>query len=278
MTSTSDHYAICEAALREGDRDRWLACLFAPESARPHLHALYAFNLEISRIRQHVTQALLGEMRLQFWLDALNGEARGDIRANPTVDALLTTIDACGLRREVLCDLLEARRFDLYDDPNPDMDSLLTYCDLTSGALFQLAHRIVTGQGESAAAIPAGRATALTGLLRAFPWQIRDHRTFLPLDLLQKHGLTPEDVYARRNEAALRSALAEVRDLARKNLTIARENLAKAAPLEKAAFRLAALPPLFLREMERKDYNPYQSLIEPAQWRRQWALWRGPAR
>jgi hypothetical protein len=37
---------------------------------------------------------------------------------------------------------------------------------------------------------------------------------------------------------------------------------------------LAALPKLYLREMERGDYDPFASLIDPAQWRRQWALWR----
>jgi phytoene synthase len=111
--------------------------------------------------------------------------------------------------------------------------------------------------------------------LRSFPWQSREGRTFLPLDLLQKHGLTPADVFARGNEGALRDVLAEIRALARENLTLARVAVARATPLERLAYRPAALTQLYLREMERGGYDPWESLIDSPQWRRQWALFRG---
>ena len=43
----AQHYALCESGLREKDRDLWLTTLFAPAERRRHLHALYAFWLEI---------------------------------------------------------------------------------------------------------------------------------------------------------------------------------------------------------------------------------------
>ena len=51
-------YAHCEQSLREGDPDRWLACLFAPATLRPHLHALYAFSLDVARIRDIVSDPI----------------------------------------------------------------------------------------------------------------------------------------------------------------------------------------------------------------------------
>lgn len=272
MTSQAEHYALCEAALREHDRDRWLACLLAPDAARPHLHALYAFNLEVSRVASQVTQALLGEMRLQFWVDALDGVERGDIRANPTADALLSTIEACGLDRELFRELLQARRFDLYDEPQPDLEALDCYCDLTAGHLFRLAGRIVAGDKASgAAAGPAGRAYGLSGLLRALPWLAAEGRIFLPPDLLARHGLDAGTIKARNNTPELRAALAELRNHARDDLARTRAVLRETREPERAAYRLAALPRLFLKQLD-KAADPFAPLPEVAQWRRQAAL------
>ena len=53
-------YAHCEQLVREADKDRFLATLFAPADRRPHLYALYAFNIEISRVREASHNALPG--------------------------------------------------------------------------------------------------------------------------------------------------------------------------------------------------------------------------
>jgi phytoene synthase len=278
----AEHYALCGDALRQNDRDRWLACLFAPDAARPHLFALYAFNAEVSRIRDHVSQPILGEMRLQWWLDALKGgqggEIRGDLHAHPVANALLATIDAKSLPSQPLCDLLEARRFDLFDDPAPDVPFLESYCGETCSSLFRLAGLILGGAGgkdSAEAAGHAGCAYAFTGLLRSFPWHVANRQCYIPRDVLARHGLEPRNLLAREDGPALRSALAEMRALARDHLASARNAVALLPELERLAYRALTLPELYLREMERKDYDPYQSLVEVPQWRRQWVLWRG---
>jgi 15-cis-phytoene synthase len=282
----AEHYALCGAALRESDRDRWLACLFAPEAARPHLFALYAFNAEIARIRSLVTQPMLGEMRLQWWIDALDSlegaEPRGDLRAHPVADALLATVESRGLPCQVLLDALEARRFDLYEDPAPDTAFLDRYCDETCSALFALAARIIGGSGggddagnaEALAARHAGRAFALVGLLRALPWHVAQRQCYLPGDLLDRHGLTAGDFFAREKNPAITAALAELRALARDNIGKAKHSLLSLPKSGREAFRLLTLPELYLREMERRDYDPYLTLVDAPLWHRQWALWR----
>jgi phytoene synthase len=278
----AEHYALCGAALRESDRDRWLACLFAPDAARPHLFALYAFNAEVAKIRDHVSQPILGEMRLQWWLDALNGpeggEVRGDLHAHPVADALLATVETCALPRKILSDLLEARRFDLYDDPAPDLHFLESYCGETCSSLFRLAGLILGGAGgkdSAEAAGHAGCAYAFTGLLRAFPWHVANRQCYLPCDILARHGLEPRNLFAREDGPALRAVLAEMRALARGHLGGTRQAVARLPESERLAYRALRLPELYLREMDRQDYNPYKTLVEVAQWRRQWALWRG---
>ncbi len=98
-------FAHCEALVREGDRDRFFATLFAPADKRPHLFALYAFNLEIARIRDSISEPALGEIRLQWWRDTLQGEARGNVRGNPVAAALDDAIVRFRLPRQALVDL-----------------------------------------------------------------------------------------------------------------------------------------------------------------------------
>src|SRR5215813_4531200 len=111
-----DAYTFCEALVRAADKDRYLASLFAPAAARQHLHALYAFASEIARVRDAAREPLPGEIRLQWWRDALQGEGRGQVSANPLAAALLDTIARSALPMDRLMALIDAHAFDLYDD------------------------------------------------------------------------------------------------------------------------------------------------------------------
>ena len=71
---------------------------------------------------------MLGEIRLQWWRDALQGEARGDVRANPVAAALDDAIVRFRLPRQALVDLIDARVFDLYDDPMPTLNDSRGLC------------------------------------------------------------------------------------------------------------------------------------------------------
>lgn len=265
------HYELCGAALRENDHDRWLAALFAPEAARPHLFALYAFNAEIAQVRAHVSQPMLGELRLKWWVDAIEGEGHGEVRANPTADALLATIAAHDLPKQAFFDLIEARCFDLYDDPAPDTAFLLDYCEKTCSALFALSAKILGA--PDAAAKNAGRAYALTGLLRALPWHFSRGQCFVPLDILARHGLTAQDMLSDQPNPAVTAALGEIFALARVNLAEAKKIVAALNRREREAYRLLALPPLDLHALEREKGDLRRTPVAIAPWRRQWALW-----
>jgi DNA-binding GntR family transcriptional regulator len=67
MPDAFDH---CEELVREGDKDRFLATLFAPQKYRRALYALYAFNLEMARVRELAREPMPGELRLQWWREA----------------------------------------------------------------------------------------------------------------------------------------------------------------------------------------------------------------
>jgi 15-cis-phytoene synthase len=255
------------------DRDRYVATLFAPPYRRPHLFALYAFALEIASVRAQVSEALPGEMRLQWWRDALVGEPSG----NPVADALLTTIKENKLPLQPFLDLIEARSFDLYDDLMPGWTALEGYCGETQSAIIRLA-TIILANGEepsgAEAAGHAGVAYALTGLLRAFPWHARRGQVYLPESLMRTVGLGRDDVVSGTDSEALRAALAEMRARARHHLAEAKMRVKDLPQQLKPAFLPLATAESYLERMERKDYAPFATIIDMPHWLRVWRIWR----
>ncbi len=276
-----DAFAYCTELVRQADHDRYLAALFAPEAARDAFAALYAFNIEIARVRELAREPLPGEIRLQWWTDVLAGERRKEAEANPVAAALLMAIERYGLPASALADLIEARRFDLYDEPMPNVADLETYIAETSSVLISLAAQILgvdLDADASAAARSAGLAYGLTGLIRAFPLHAARRQLFVPADILERHDAYAHDIYAGRSTAAINAALAELRTLARHHLAMAKGVMPAVPAHELPAFLSVALVRPSLDRLDRSDaFAP----AELAPWRRQWLIWRAarnPAR
>ncbi len=273
-----DSYRHCEQLTREADKDRFLASLFAPADRRDGLFALYAFDVEIARIRDMVREPMPGELRLQWWRDVLTGERRSEGMASPVGAALCETLDRYRLKVDPLLELLEARSFDLYDDPMPSLAHLDGYARQTTSHVIALAAQVLGAAPNIAVAGPAGIAIGLTRMLRDLPRHAARGQLYLPADLLTRHGAKPEEILGGRTTPELRAALAELRQHVRRYL----EAFDAALP----TLSSAAIPPvlpvalvrLTLARMERSDYDPFRTDVEVPQWRRQWTLWRAARR
>jgi 15-cis-phytoene synthase len=271
-----DAFAHCEALVRAADRDRFLATLFAPAQHRPALFALYAFNVEITRVREAAREPLAGEIRLQWWRDVLSGTGRGDVAAYPEAGALLESVARYRLPLPRLDALIEARRFDLYDEPMTTLAELEAWAEGASSALIALAAQILAPVGDGdidALCRHAGLAHAIAGLLKAFPAHAARGQLFVPLEVLERHGAGTRDVAAGRATPQLRGALDEMRQRARDHLQRARELIAAAPPAILPALLPVALAGPTLARMERRGYDPFVP-VEIAPWQRQWLIWR----
>lgn len=270
-------FAYCAELVRNADRDRYLATLFAPAEHRDALYALYAFNAEVARVREAAREPMPGEIRLQWWREVVIGERAGEAGANPVAAALLATIPRYRLPAASLTELIEAHRFDLYDEPMATVADLENYARATASAVIDLAAKIL-GAAAQGIAEPAGVASGINNLLRAFPVHAARHQLYVPIELLQKHGVIPEEVFARQSSDSLSAALAELRGIARRHLAAARQRLSGLPPQALAAFLPVALVRPSLDRLERGDvFAPAE--IPP--WRRQWQIWRAarnPAR
>ena len=181
-SSTEESLAYCAAEVKRFDPDRYFASLFAGDAGRRALFSLYAFNLEVAKTRETVSEPMLGRVRLQWWRDAIDGIYSGAPRNHIVVAALAGTIERHALTRARFDRLIDGREFDLEDSQPETLDDLIAYAGATSGELTCLALEALGVRDEAASGVgmAAGIAWALSGLLRAVPFHAAQGRSYLP--------------------------------------------------------------------------------------------------
>lgn len=229
--------------LRQWDRPRYLAHLFAPDASRDALCALYAFAAEISRVPLAVSDPQIGLIRLQWWRDVLEGIAGGKPQQHPVAAALAQTISTYALPMAPLHSLIDAHERDLFTERPETVPVLEEYLGKTSSALIQLAAMILAPKLAPAVAEAAG----LSGVAFGIALIVNDRKRFA--------NLVPE------GEDAVSLA-----HLARRRLAEARAKQVPTGMLP--AFLHVTLTELFLEGRG----------TPPAQWRMQWRLWRAARR
>jgi phytoene synthase len=274
MSAAADA-AFCADLVRSHDFDRYASTLFVDATTRRALLALYAFNVEIFRVRDQVSQPLPGEIRLQWWTDMFAGAGHGGVEGNPVAAELLRAIGTHELPVEPLSRLIEAHLFDLYNDPMPDMSALEGYVAATTSTLFSLGARMA-GEASDATghlARHAGLAQGFARVIAALSADGARQQLFVPLQLLQSHGSSMEEVLARSTTPQLHAALDQLMNEARAHLAAAFDLLPDVPPGVRPVFLPLALVDDDLKRMSRADTDLF---IPPARSRLRtlWMLWR----
>ncbi len=266
---------FCAQLVRSHDFARYASTLFVPPLPRRALLAIYAFNVEISRVREQVSQPLPGEMRLQWWTDMLAGAGHGGVEGNPVAAELLLAIQTWRLPVERLSRLIEEHQFDLYNDPMPTMAALEGYINDTFSALFSLGARIVADASDETEHLArhAGLAQGMVQVMAALPLDASRRQLFVPLQLLQQHGSGVEEVFAGRETAKLRAVFDQLRGEAQGHLKTAFALLATVPPDVRRVFLPLALVRRDLERLSRADSDPFVPQVT-SRFRTLWTLWR----
>lgn len=164
-------FDYCADLVQRGDPDRFLSAMTAQPDLRGRLMALYAFNLEVARVPWVTQEPNIAEMRLQFWIDSVEGIFAGrSARKHEVLEPLAQVIAEADLSHEDFEALMNARQFDIYKEPHADVAAFERYIDATSGALMRLAARALGAPEAAMAAISDFAFGAGVGnLLRAAP-------------------------------------------------------------------------------------------------------------
>jgi phytoene synthase len=262
----------CEGLVRSADKDRYLSALFAPAEHRGALFALYAFHVEVARIPDTVTEPLAGEMRLQWWSEAIYDQRPEEMRGHPVANALAEVIEQYRLPRRLFDELIETRRAHFGRELFGSVDELERYARGTSSTLIELAARVM-GAAALDFAWPAGISMGIVSLLRNFASDaVRGHVT-APADLMIQNSVLPQDILAGRTTVQIIALLGSLRDVAIRHYEEARVLIEREGHDAVAAWLPVATVPLDLRALRRAAKEPFAE-IEVPRWRRQWALWR----
>ncbi|TKT73362.1 squalene/phytoene synthase family protein [Afipia massiliensis] len=234
--------AFCTDLVRAQDFRTYAASLFVQPDARRAWMALAAFNAEVAHVRDHVSQPLPGEIRLQWWRDALTGSSQaadhGAVEGNPVAAELLRAMALYDLPAEAFVRLIDAHVFDVYDDPMPDMAALEAHCRDTAAAMYALRARVLGLNSPETARLAehAGIAEGLVAAMLALPRHAARRQLYLPADLMNLHGVVAEEVFLHQTSAPLKEALAHLRREARAQLDQAMAMLADASIAVRPAF------------------------------------------
>jgi NADH dehydrogenase [ubiquinone] 1 alpha subcomplex assembly factor 6 len=256
--------SYCAQQIRRFDRDRFLCTLFAPPPEREALSALYAFNLEVARVREGVREPMLGRIRLQWWRERVAGIYAGVVPREPAAAGLAEAVRRFDLSRGHFDRLVDGREFDCEDRPPPTLADLVAYAAATSSPLIALAAEICGARdtGISHAAEELGVAWALTGLIRAVPFHARTRRVYLPAGLCRSFGLDVLALFEKGPGPGLAPVVSALTDCARQHLNQSRLARASVPPAALPAFLPGALAELYLRRIAAAGHNPFDSRVQ----------------
>lgn len=192
------------ALVRRHDPDRFLTALFAPPEKRDSLLTLYAFNHELARAREAVSEPPLALIRLQWWREVVEGARRHHEVAEP----LAVALEAADLDRGDLLALIDAREIEV--EPAIDtLDVWHRYVMGNAGGVAVAAGRLL-GAPSPETLRPLGAAFGIAGLLRSVPVHARQGRCLLPVETLAAHGLTPEHLIADPVSVAVQQVMRQL--------------------------------------------------------------------
>ncbi len=271
MTDTLENTHHCRDLVNSFDHDRYLTILYAPEEKRDALYALYAFNYEISRIREGVSEPMLGEIRLQWWREAIDDIFQGTVRSHEVMPSLAVAITEYDLSRDMLMAIIDGKSQDLYDENPENMAALESYLSQTAGNLSCMAAHILGQRDIDDLAKRLGMAWGYVGLIRAVTYHISLKKSFIPLNLIEKNKM--EGVFLSQDHPEnMKSILQEFTQQAEQHLKFIYDNKKRISPESRSVFLLTALTRSYMKTIKKADYNAFKLEEKADAFFRQWRL------
>jgi phytoene synthase len=245
---------FCLGELKAHDHPRFLSALFAPADRRPGLSALYAFNLEIAKTRAVVREPMMGQIRLQWWRDAIDEIFEGKpVRKHQVVQPLAGAIVRYSLPRVRFDRMIDAREADLEPHPPGTIEAFEAYVADTAGELGELVAQILGADAEKTRI--AAEAYGFAGLLLAIPYRASAGRIDLPLDKIAEHGLTARDIRDGTRQEKLPALIEDLSNLATSRLVKLTGRHRKS---DMPALLSAILAQRELKRIRQAGWNPFQ--------------------
>ena len=253
-------YRHCAAIAARHGKSYHLATRLLTPDRRPAVHALYAAARTVDDLVDLPGADPAGD--LADWSRAVLGDLETGWSEDPVRLALVRTYRRHDIPVEHLVDFLAAMTSDLDVDSYADLAALDRYMWGSASVIgLQVLPVLGTAPGvarEEAAphAIALGEAFQLTNFLRDVAEDVDRGRVYLPTDLMAAHGVTREQLAAKRFSPGFRELMREMVAVTRRRYDDAAPGTALLAAESRDCVRAAtALYGGILTEIERADYR-----------------------
>ena len=250
----------CRDLVRRVDPDRALLAELAPPAVRPALWSLAAFNWEVARIPDRVSQPMLGNIRRQWWRDAWREMAAGRVRRYLVVEALAVAYASRALPLSTVDVYLDAREAE-HDGPPPTLAVMRAQAAATGGALARLEAGVLSQNSD--AAEPLGTAWALLWEVRGLAERLKYGRHGLPLDLMTAHDVRFDHAQQDRPPPGLTAVVAAI-------VAAAETELAKANECGRLGEGYRRLARLYARRLRHFGWQPFDPRVNAPTIGRAW--------
>ncbi|KAI9435375.1 isoprenoid synthase domain-containing protein [Russula earlei] len=273
-TGTDEYHAYCKDFVQRHDYEAYLVSRLYPVCKRSGYFAIKAFYDELAMIQDNVSSSIVGEMRIQFWRDAVKALVDGRPPHHPIALALHDTWRNAQLQPYHLRRIVDARSEELRGSSHLTMDSVMAHAEATASTHYYLLLSLLGLSSDTFlhAASHLGVAHCISTLLRALPYHASKGRMVIPAEITARHGVIHEDV-------ALTMPVFDFATVANDNVVTAREMFKEegagrvpqdAMPVFGAGVPIAS----FLERLEAVNFNAFHPSLQGRSWKLPWRVWR----
>lgn len=201
-------HQYCQDKAAASGSSFYYSFLFLPKPRRQAITALYAFCREVDDIADECSDPNIARTKLAWWRMEIANLYK-DSPQHPVTHALQAAVKAYGLSEEHFYEIIDGMEMDLEQNRYQDFKELQLYCYRVASVVGLLSASIF-GYGDRKTlkyAHDLGMAFQLTNIIRDVGEDARRNRIYLPLDELEKFGVSEADLLHGHNNPKIRELM-----------------------------------------------------------------------
>jgi phytoene synthase len=271
---TPDEY--CQQKAAASGSSFYYSFLFLAPERRRAITALYAFCREVDDVVDECADPQLARTKLAWWRMEVAKLYEGKA-THPVCRALYPYLDTFRIEKNHLDEIVAGMEMDLAQTRYLDFAGLEKYCYHVAGAVGLLAAGIFGYRDPRTLeyAKSLGTAFQLTNIIRDVGEDARKNRIYLPMDELQKFGVTAADilngVYSERFARLMAFQAQRANSIYEKALASLPAQDRRA---QRAGLIMAAIYRATLAEIERDGFKVLDRRTSLTPLRKLWIAWK----
>ncbi|CAH3032149.1 unnamed protein product [Pocillopora meandrina] len=260
-TQTTSQY--CINLVRNLDYENYLCLLLLPKISRTSVFAVRAFNVELARVQDSVSDPVIGRMRLQFWRDTLEETFQGNPPQQPVALELAKAVTKYKLTKQWFSRLIDARERSLDNRPHETANALEEHSENAVSSVLYLILECLGIKDVHAdhTASHLGKAIGVATALRSTPFHGSKGKVYLPNDIMIKHGVSHEDIIRGRKHQLVKDVTYELASLAHSHLSKAQSLISEAPKPASRAFLPMVSCRTYLTQIQKVDFDIFHPTL-----------------